>query len=219
MDAIKYLKLDLRISKRTILMIMPALIFMAYMFLEQQVYIMGISYLFLIKIVFINTPFMAQANEKLSQLYSIFPTKLSKMVLGRFMYLAMWYLVTLFIETIMIMYLHNINEISNKEIIIMAISEIIAAIILFIQYPVSYKIGFENSKILLNIIGTLPGFIMMSLPTALIWNTFLDDKLDSILNLAVNNEIFLITFSILILIILGHISYLESCRICKRKEA
>jgi hypothetical protein len=217
-DCINYLKLDLRISKKSILMIMPVLIFMAYMFLEQQVYIMGISYLFLIKIVFVNTPFMTQANEGLSQLHYIFPTKISKMVLGRFMYLTMWYLVTLFIEVIMIMYLYNINEINNKEIIIMGISEIIVSIILFIQYPVSYKIGFENSKILLNIICTLPGIIMMSLPTTLIRNTFLGDKLDSILNFVVNNENILITVSIFILIILGYISYLVSCRICKRKE-
>ena len=217
-DCINYLKLDLRISKKSILMIMPVLIFMAYMFLEQQVYIMGISYLFLIKIVFVNTPFMAQANEGLSQLHYIFPTKISKMVLGRFMYLTMWYLITLFIEVIMIMYLYNINEINNKEIIIMGISEIIVSIILFIQYPVSYKIGFENSKILLNIISTLPGIIMMSLPTTLIRNTFLGDKLDRILNFVVNNENILITASIFILIILGYISYLASCRICKRKE-
>ena len=116
-DSINYLKLDLRLSRKSLLMTMPALIFMAYMFFKQQTYTFGIAYLLLIKIIFINAPFMAQANEGLSQLHYIFPTKLSKMVLGRFMFLGMWYLVTLFIEAIMIMYLYNINEISNKEII------------------------------------------------------------------------------------------------------
>ena len=217
-DSINYLKLDLRISKRNLLMTMPALIFMAYMFFKQQTYTFGIAYLLLIKIIFINTPFMAQANEGLSQLHYTFPTKLSKMVLGRFMYLAMWYLVTLFIEAIMIMYLYNIKEISNKEIIIMAISEIITAIILFIQYPVSYKIGFENSKTLLNIIGTLPGLIIMPLPSILINSNFSQSILDGISNFAINNEIILITVSILILIIIGYISYLISCTICKKKE-
>lgn len=218
MYAINYLKLDLRISKRTLLMTIPALIFMGYMFFKQQTYIFGISYLFLIKIIFVNTPFMLQANEGLSQLHYILPTKISKMVLGRFVYLTMWYLVTLFIEVIMIIYLYNINEINNKEIIIMGISEIIVSIILFIQYPVSYKIGFENSKTLLNIICTLPGIIMMSLPSALIKSDFLRDKLDSILNFSINNQIILITFSILTLIMLGYISYLVSCKICRRKE-
>ena len=217
-DSINYLKLDLRISKKSLLMTIPALIFMAYMFFKQQTYIFGISYLFLIKIIFINTPFISQANEGLSQLHYIFPAKISKMVLGRFMYLVMWYLVTLFIEVIMIMYLYNINEISNKEIILMAISEIITSIILFIQYPVSYKIGFENSKTLLNVVGILPGLIIMTLPSALIKSNFLRNKLDSISNFAINNQIILIAFIILILIILGYISYLVSCGICKRKE-
>ena len=100
----------------------------------------------------------------------------------------------------------------------MAISEIITSIILFIQYPVSYKIGFENSKTLLNVVGILPGLIIMTLPSALIKSNFLRNKLDSISNFAINNQIILIAFSILTLIILGYISYLVSYRICKRKE-
>jgi hypothetical protein len=217
-DSIKYLKLDLRISKRTLLTLAPALIFMAYMFFKQQVYIFGIAYILLVKIICINTPFMAQANDGLGQLYSIFPTKRSNMVLGRFMYFAMWYLITSFIEVIMIMYLYNINEISNKKIITIALSEIITVIILFIQYPVSYKIGFQNSKTLLNIIGTLPGLIILPLPSILINSNFLQSTLDIISSFVINNDIILITVSILILIMIGYISYLISCRICKKKD-
>ncbi|OOM06367.1 hypothetical protein CLOSAC_42860 [Clostridium saccharobutylicum] len=45
---LSYLKLDLRISKRSLLCVAPALIFSAYMFFEKDVYILGCSIITLI---------------------------------------------------------------------------------------------------------------------------------------------------------------------------
>lgn len=217
-EAINYLKLDLRISKRTLMLIVPPLIFMAYMFFVKEVYIFGISYLLLIKIIFINTPFIAQGTDKLQQLYDLFPVKTSKMVFGRFIYLALWYFVISLVEGILIMYLYNINEITNRTIIIMCLSEIIIAIILFIQYPVSYKIGFNDSKIILNLISIIPAMIMMVLPGLLIEDKLIGGRIDGILNIIKNNMYFFTAISMMLLIVACYISYLVSCKICRNKE-
>jgi hypothetical protein len=217
-DAINYLKLDLRISKRTLRLIIPALIFMSYMFLEQKAYISGICYLLLVKIISINTPFIAQETDKLQQLYTIFPVKTTKMVLGRFIYLALLYLVVSFLEVILIMYLYNINEITSRTIIIMCFSEIITAIVLFIQYPVNYKIDFNDNKMILNLISIIPAMSMMVFPGLLIDGSLFGARLDNILSIVKDNINFFTTISIFILIIAGYISYYISCKICKNKE-
>lgn len=217
-DAINYLKLDLRISKRTLLLIVPPLIFMSYMFFEKKVYISGICYLVLVKIIFIDTPFIAQGTDKLQQLYNIFPAKISKMVLGRFIYLALWYLIISLLESILIRYLYNISEITSRTIIIMCFSEIIAAIILFIQYPVSYKIGFNDTKIILNLISIIPAMSVMVFPGLLIEGSLFGARLDNILSIVKDNMIFFQTISMLILVIAGYLSYCISCSICRNKE-
>lgn len=216
---ISYLKLDLRISKKSLLIIIPPIIFMAYMFFDKQAYILGISYLLLLQVVFANTPFIVQESENLKQLHYILPSKVSKMVLSRFIYLIICCLVVYCVVSILIVYLHSINEINNRDIVIILLCEIIVNLILFIQYPISYKLGLHNRNFLMNSICTLPGIIMCLLPTFLIESRlFLILNLDKDIDFIVNNCISLFSFSILILVILGYISYFVSYRVCRRKE-
>lgn len=217
-DSISYLKLDLRISKRTLLTIVPALIFMAYLFLAKEVYMSIASYLFLVQIIFGNTPFMIQGNEHLQQLYSVFPTKTSKMVLGRFLYLMLGSLIIVLIQVILIIYSFSINQINNREIIIMCLSEIIVFLILFIEYPISYKIGFESSKIIQNVMCIFPACAMLALPAFLMEDNLLGENLNSYLHFILSNKIIMITICSFLLIIAGYISYLISCKICRKKE-
>lgn len=217
-DSINYLKLDFRTSKRSLLLTVPPLIFMAYMFLGKGMHQFGISYLFLIQILFVNTPFMVQGTENLQQFYGILPTKTSKMVLGRFIYLTLWSLIILIVQWILIIYLSNINEINDIDIIIMSLSEIIVLLILFIEYPISYKIGFENGKIVLNLMSIVPACMAIGLPEFLMNNNLLGEKVGRYSNFILNNKINMITSCIFILIIAEGISYLISCKICRKKE-
>lgn len=195
------------------------LIFIAYMFFEKEVYIFGVSYLFLIQIAFGNTPFLAQENDDLKELYYSLPSKESKMVLGRFVYLMIWCFIFSFIAIILVKYLYSINEIDQRKIIIMLLCQIIVYIILFIQYPISYKLGLHNRNFLMSMICTLPGIIICSLPTFFIENkSFIILNLDNHIDFIVKNEMILISLSIFALIIIGYVSYLISCKICKLKE-
>lgn len=211
-DAVSYLKLDLRISKRTLLTMLPILIIVLYLFFGRQMYYYGKGYLLLIQMIFVNTPFIAQGNENLEKLYYIFPAKVSKIVLGRFLYLILWCLCIFFMEIMLILYLFNINEVDNNEIAIMVLSEMVVLVVLFIQYPLSYKIGFDGKKTVLNIMGIVPAVSVIMLPD------FLKRELMYLMNSILNNELILLTLGIIFLSILGYLSYLVSWRICIKKE-
>ena len=213
-DVISYLKLDLRISRKTLLMIMPALIFMGYMFFVKEFYIMGMAYLLLFLIICVNIPFTAQGNENLECLYYTFPTKISKMVLGRFIYLIMWYIVIFSLEAILMMYLSNINEINNIEIIIVCVCGVITAIMCFCEYIICYRWGIKKSSII-SFLYIIPGMLVFMLPSFLINNT---NCIDWQINFIINNKNLIAIFSGLVIIIIGYISYLITCRICKKKE-
>lgn len=214
MDAIKYFKLDLRISRKTLLTIIPALIFIAYMFFEREAYIFGMAYLLLFLVICVITPFIAQGNENLEYLYHTFPTKVSKMVLGRFMYLITWYIVIFSIEGILIMYLSSINETNNVEIITIYFCEMITAIMCFFEYVICYRWGIK-SAITSSILYIIPGLLVFMLPSSLIDNSnFILGQINFILQ----NKNLIIVLCTFIIIAIGYISYIISCKICKRKE-
>lgn len=211
-DAISYLKLDLRLSKRTLLMMLPILGIVLYLFFERKMYYYGKGYFLLIQMVFVNTPFIAQGNENIEELHYIFPAKISKMVLGRFLYLLLWFICIFSVEIMLMIYMFSINQIDNNEIIIMFLSEITVLIFLFIQYPLSYKIGFDGKKTILNIIGIVPAVLVIMLPE------FIKKELGYLLEVILNNEVILSVCSIFIIMIIGYCSYLVSYKICMKKE-
>lgn len=211
-DAVSYLKLDFRLSKRTLLVMLPILIIVLYLFFEREMYYYGKGYFLLIQMFFVNTPFITQGNENIEKLHYIFPAKTSKMVLGRFLYLILWFICIFFVEIMLMVYMSAINEIDNNEIIIMILSEITVLIFLFIQYPLSYKIGFDGKKTILNIIGIVPAVLVIMLPE------FLKKELGYYVGFVLNNEFILLGISIFTLMTIGYLSYLVSYKICMKKE-
>ena len=213
-DAIKYLKFDLRISRKTLLTIIPALIFVAYMFWKKGAYIFGMAYLLLFLVICAITPFSVQGNENLECLYHSFPTKVSKRVFGRFIYLIIGYIVIFSIEGILIMYLSSIDEINNIEIITICLCEMITAIMCFIEYIICYRWGIK-SAITSALLYIMPGLFVFMLPSFLIDNS---NYIDTKINFILQNKNLIIMLCTFIIIAIGYNSYLISCRICKRKE-
>ena len=212
-NSVNYLKFDLRIIKKNVKQYLLALIpFIIFMFFGHA-YIFAISYLFLFLLILAAIPFSIEGNEKSTEMYYMFPTKISSMVFGRFLYLICSTLL-IFIANITIMaYLYKINEFQNFEILATCLSGIVSLIICFIQYPLYYKVGIENSKVISIIIYLIPAFIVYMLP-----NFLKENNLFTNLIFSNDNSIILILLSLLTVMIIGYISYLISCKICKRKE-
>lgn len=211
---INYLKFDLRISRKSMKYYVLIQSIFCFMFMLFGDYTFGMSYLFFFLIILATIPFSIQGNEKSTEMYYMFPTKVSSMVLGRFLYLICLTLV-IFLESGLIMtYLHKINKIEDLQILITCLCGVASMIICFIQYPIYYKVGLEKGRIVSMIIYLVPAFIVFILPRCLMEeNLFTNEKLQES-----QNFIILILFSLLTLIFIGYISYLISCRICKRKE-
>lgn len=213
-DAISYLKLDLRISKKSLLMTIPAVIFMGFIFWEKKGYMMAMSYLLLILIVCAITPFYNTAYEKLEKVYNVFPTRVSHMVLGRYMYLILWILTVFSVEYITMIYLHNINEIHSREIITMCFCEIVVAMICFVEYALCYKLG-EVNKVIISFLHVIPGMAVF-----IIYPYLIDHKIisDMLINFIISSRNMVMVFCAFIVASIGYVSYLISCKICKRKE-
>lgn len=214
-DVISYLKLDLKISKNTILMVIPVLFFMAYMFFEKKAHTFGMTWLILFVIVCTTTPFSRVSYEHLEQMYHGFPVKISKMVLGRFAYLIMWMLLMFFIESILIIYLSNTGEISYREIVTIGLCEAIAVVFCFLEYIVCYIFMNKNNQTISLLLYTMPALLIFMLSLHLLDNKIISDAQ---VNLIVNNKSIIVTLVILGVAIIGYISYLISCRICKTKD-
>lgn len=212
-NSVNYLKFDLRIIKKNVKQYLLALIpFIIFMFFGHA-YIFAISYLFLFLLILAAIPFSIEGNEKSTEMYYMFPTKISSMVFGRFLYLICSTLLIFIVNITIMAYLYNINELQNFEILATCLSGIVSLIICFIQYPLYYKVGIENSKVISIIIYLIPAFIVYMLP-----NFLKENNLFTNLIFSNDNSIILILLSLLTVMIIGYISYLISCKICKRKE-
>jgi hypothetical protein len=208
-NAIKFLKFDLRMikanSKQSLL-----IAFIPFVALSFSKYsdIFELSYLLLFVTVLGAIPFNFQGNEKSKEMYSMLPAKIYSMVLGRFIYLLCSTLSMFIIVGIYIWYLYGIGKIQEFEIIAICLSALVSLIVCFIQYPLYYKIGTENMRIISTMIYIIPGIFVYSLP-----NIFRKN-----FNLNIGSSITLVLISLLIAAILGVISYLISYKVCKNKE-
>lgn len=218
-NSINYLKFDLRISQKSMKYYVLIQSIFCFMFIFFGDYTFGMSYLFFFLIILATTPFSIQGNEKSTEMYYMLPTKVSSMVLGRFLYLICLTFV-IFVESGLIMtYLHKINKIGDLQILITCLCGVASMIICFIQYPIYYKVGLEKGRIVSMIIYLVPAFIVFILPRCLMEeNLFINEKLQESQKFFISNNIILILCILLTLIFIGYISYLISCRICKRKE-
>lgn len=212
-NSVNYLKFDFRIIlkniKQFLIPLIPFIIFM----LSGDSYVLGMSYLFLFIFILSAMPFSIQGNEKSTEMYYMFPAKTSSMVLGRFLYLICSTLIIFIVNGIIMAYLYKINELQSFEILVTCLSGLVSLIICLIQYPLYYKVGIENARIISIIIYFIPASIVFMLQ-----NYVMKNNLFTNLFFSSGNSIILILFSLLIVIIIGYISYLVSCRICKKKE-
>lgn len=208
-NSIKYLKFDFRIIKESskryfLITLIP---FFAFM-LGGESYIFAISYLFLLLIVLAAMPFSIEGNEKSSEMYYMFPSKISSMVLGRFLYLICSTFLIFAIAGIITWYLYYTNKVQNLDMLAVCLSGFTSLVMCFIQYPLYYKLGIENGRILSMIIYFIPAAIV------LVAQNFLKNRL---IVIHINN-IILMFISLLLVIFTGYISYLISYKVCKSKE-
>lgn len=208
-NVIKFLKFDLRMIKASSkqYLLIALIPFAAFVFSGDS-YIFALSYLLLFSIVLAAVPFNLQGNEKSREMYSMFPAKILSMVLGRFIYLICSTLSIFMIVAIYILYLYEAGKIQEVEIIAICLSALISLIVCFIQYPLYYKVGIENTRIISIMIYIIPGAFVYALP-----NIFRKN-----FNFNTENDITLIFISLLTLAILGGISYLISYKVCKNKQ-
>ncbi|MBZ9692939.1 MULTISPECIES: ABC-2 transporter permease [unclassified Clostridium] len=214
MNAINYLKFDFRIIKGNLKYYSLFLItFVISMFCIQNT-INSLSYLFFILIIVAVLPFSSEGNEKSREMYYMFPSKTSSMVMGRFLYLIILNIMVWMIEIFTMIHFYNIGSIEISEIILMCFAGIITTIICMIQYSVYYKFGMEKGRAILMLVYMVPAFFIFALPSILSERTIPN----SILNLIISNKAIIGIASIITIIIVGAISYLISCSVCNNKD-
>lgn len=218
-NVISYFKFDLRLIKESIkfYVLAPAIFCVLFMF-SGSVY-MGLSYLFFFLIIFATIPFSAQSNEKSTQMYYMFPCKISEMVCGRFLYLISIAAILLLIDGVMITYLYTTQKLQGFEVIVMSFCGILSLITCFVQYPIYYKFGIEKGKAISMLVYFLPAFLIFGLPSFLIESgNFSIENLINSINYIFSNSVELLILGGLILCVIGYLSYLISYKICKAKE-
>ncbi|WP_252244338.1 MULTISPECIES: ABC-2 transporter permease [unclassified Clostridium] len=214
MNAINYLKFDFRIIKGNLKYYSLFLIAFAISMFYSETKINAMSYLFFVLIIVAVLPFSSEGNQKSREMYYMFPSKTSSMVMGRFLYLIILNIMVWMIEIFTMIHFYNIGSIEISEIILMCFAGIITTIICMIQYSVYYKFGMEKGRAILMLVYMVPAFLIFALPSVLKQTIIPND----ILNLIVANKIILGSLSIFIVMCIGIISYLISCSICKNKE-
>ncbi|MBN1039883.1 MULTISPECIES: ABC-2 transporter permease [unclassified Clostridium] len=214
MNAINYLKFDFRIIKGNIKYYSLFLIAFAVSMFNYEISINAMSYLFFILIIVAILPFSSEGNQKSREMYYMFPSKISSMVMGRYLYLTIINIMVWTIEIFTMIHFYSIGVVNIEEIILICFAGISSTIICIIQYSIYYKFGMEKGKVIMMLVYMVPAFLIFSLPYVLKQTIIPND----ILNLIVANKIILGSLSIFIVMCIGIISYLISCSICKNKE-
>lgn len=218
MSSINYLKLDIRLIKGTLKYY--AVIPLLFLFMgSKESPIMALGYLFFFLIILATVPFSAESNERCEKMYYMLPSKVSSIVLGRFLYLISAMIIIWMIDGGIMMYSYKINKISDLDVATICLSGVVATIVCFCQYPLYYKFGMEKGKILSTILYMVPAFIVFALPSLLKNSRFLTPELGGrLLELIMSNKIILSLLTIVIIGIIGFISYLFSWDICEKRE-
>ncbi len=212
MSSINYLKLDIRLIKGTLryYIIIP---FICILFFVNKQYIMAMAYLFFILVILAAVPFSIENNEKCDKMYYMMPSKVSSMVLGRFLYLISAMLILWITVGIATMYLCNVNAMSELQVVLICLSGLLSTIFCFFQYPIYYKIDIQKGNIVAQMLYLVPAFIAFSSPS-IISEKYLIISLKYIMG----NKIILPLLIVVIISIVGFLSYLLSLAICTRKE-
>lgn len=210
-DALNYLKFDFRIVKKSMKYYALVIPIFYFMFMFSKEYTFAISYMNFFLIIVATIPFSIQSNEKSTEMYYMFPSKISSMVIGRFFYLICSMLAIFTICSITTKYLYWSNKIDYLNIVTILFTGVISIIICFIQYPIYYKVGLEKGKIISMLIYFLPAFFVLSLPKFLLEHNLY-------IYLSFSSITMLLAFGGLIVVVIAYISYLSSLKICREKE-
>ncbi|MDR5588951.1 MULTISPECIES: ABC-2 transporter permease [Clostridium] len=214
MNAINYLKFDFRIIKGNLKYYSLFFIAFAISMLYSENNINAMSYLFFVLIIVAILPFSSEGNKKSTEMYYMFPSKTSSMVMGRFLYLIILNIIVWVIEISTMIHFYNIGSIEMSEIILICFAGIIATIVCMIQYSVYYKFGMEKGRAILMLVYMVPAFFIFALPSILSERTIPNN----ILNLMIANKTIIGITTIITIIVVGAISYLISCYICENKD-
>lgn len=214
MNSINYMKLDIRLTLGTLkyYAFIPLIVILMFM---QGSPIMAIGYMFFFLVIFAATPFSAESNQKCEGMYFILPSNVESMVLGRYLYFAVNTFLIWAADGIIMLYAYNSNVLGIFEIAAICTSGLLATIICFMQFPIYYKFGMERGRILSLFTYLIPALGIFALPSSLKDSSFIKTGL---LKMNQSSAATIIALSLIIVSIIGIISYLISCTICKRKE-
>jgi hypothetical protein len=218
MSYLNYLKLDLRLLKNigVTTLILPILF---VVFFIKTNPIMALSYVNFFILVFAVVPFNVESNQKCIKLFYSLPSKTSNMVLGRFLYFLVMLLCVWIIIGISIFTLYSKGTLTFNTIIILCLSCLITPLLCFIQYPVYYKFGVEKGKIVAMLVYILPAVLIFMIPPILSDGDILKSQfITNIITFFMKSNVILVIMALLIIFLLGFISYLVSCSICDKKE-
>ena len=210
MDALNYFKMDLRfIGKTAKLYAFFPLIGIILFFAGNTSF--GISYLFLFMIVLNVVPFSTESNSKSLKLYYSLPAKLSDMVKGRYIFLAVIVFCVWIFSVMLAIYASLKGLVSSIELFSLFISGATMTIICTIQIPLFYKFGFEKGRVLSMVIYFLPVLFSFMLPSILV---------EPLNNIVLKSESYLVFYAIILALVLlcSVLSYRLSIKICGNKE-
>jgi len=222
MDAIKYLKLDFRIMKEKkqyiYLVLIPIFIGIMLNYWE-----FGITGLLVFVMIYIGFPFSNENADKLEKMYGLLPCKPDSMVLGRFIYLNIMMIITILICFGTGIYYFTRNTFEMLTMVDMVVAVVLSVILNFFSYPIYYKAQLEKNNIMktavILIISIVIFLMTLLIPAELAMiNSVYSNELISIGSFIVRNRKLFISVAISILLVLGYVTYLCSCRICRKKE-
>lgn len=218
MDSYRYFKLDLRLMWGALkyYSLLPLVLILLF---TKDSAVMGLNYLFFFLIIAASTPFSIESIERSERLYFMLPSKISSMVLGRYLFLIITALIIWIADISIIAYLLSDKSLNIIEAYIICISGLLATIACFIQYPIYYKLGMSKGRLVSKVMYLIPAFAIFAFPTLLESRDFFnDDFINTTIRFASNNRNTLLLFGIFIMIAFGFASYLLSCYINEKKE-
>ena len=222
MDAIKYLRLDLRIMKEKkqciYLVLIPVFIGIMLNYME-----FGITGLLVFVMIYIGFPFSNENIDKLENMYGLLPCKSSSMVLGRFIYLNIMMIITILICLGTGIYYFTRNTFEMITMADMIVTVTLSVILNFCSYPLYYKAQLEKNNMIktamIFIISIVIFFMTLLIPAEVTMiNSVYSKELITIVSFILRNRKLSIGLALAILLVAGYVAYLCSCRICRKKE-
>ncbi len=217
MNAINYFKMDIRLIRGALICYLFVPFVVIYFISKSLTF--GLGFLFFFLVIVATVPFNGENSEKCDTMYYMLPSKISSMVLGRFLYLIITMIIVWIIAAIVMKYGYDINIMSALEVCIICIAGMVATIFCLLEYPLYYKFGIKKGNGLSMLLIMIPSFIVLSLPSILNNKNMLSSKiLYRASAFTMSNKIMLPILAIVIISIVGIISYVLSCLICEKKE-